>query len=344
MAPLIRECARYGIYIWITLNNFTSISRRMLLCIKTIFALHMKDEGSYRAIIPGRSRLVPRKDFGRGELNNGGIHEYQTAYIVPEKNDINTKLSEVGNKLNAEATVRSKKIPRLPSVVTFDIIKNEITDLTAVPIGITKETLETSKFNFTSNNSTIISGYKIDNIKIFMLSLLTVLKEIKGLTTIFIDPKKDLEDAKNLVNNYYSSDIEKTIEVLNDFTAKNKEMTNGRILFIIYGVSNLKNMLTSTINLESMFKNIQANINMNLVVADGVRQLRNIELDKWYTIIKTNTDGIWIGKGLGESQLFRLSPIPKEAALLIKDTYGFNVFEQQATLIKVIDFFDKESV
>ncbi|MBR4694168.1 MAG: type VII secretion protein EssC [Bacilli bacterium] len=341
LSVLIRECTRYGIFIWITLANTTSISRRQNQSVQTNIALHLKDDMAYRTAVPGRSKLLPRKDFARGIVNNGRVHEFQTASIIAEKDNVNTKIAETGKALSATATVRSKKIPKLPAILTFDMVKDYITDLKEVPIGMEKETLKISKYNFTANNATTISGYKLENINGFMSSLVTIFKTMKGVTTIFIDPKKNLPFAKDYVNNYYDTEIEKTFDVLYDFTEKNKTIENSKIVFIIYGISDLKNILTNVTKVEGMLKNIINNTNMHLIIADGARNLRTIDMDRWYSLIRLNTDGIWVGKGLADTQVFRVTPIPREASLRINDTFGFNIFEQGATVVKLLSFYAK---
>ena len=342
LGPLIRECARYGVFIWITLSNTTSISRRANQSVQTNLCLHLKDEMSYRASVPGRSKLLPRKDFARGLINNGRVHEFQTASIIPEKDNLNNKIAEVGNQLRQTATVFSKKIPKLPKTLTYDMISEDITDLKAVPIGMEKISLKISKFNFTSYNATTICGYKLENINGFMLSLLTIFKNMKGVTTILIDPKKVLPDAKQYANNYYNTEMDKTIEALYDFTEKNKELSSGKIMFVFYGISEFKTALTSTEKFDLLLKNIVKNENMHMIIADGQRTIRLIDMERWYTPIRLNTDGIWIGKGLSETQVFRVTPIPREATLKLNDTYGFNIFEQTATICKMLSFYEQE--
>ena len=55
---------------------------------------------------------------------------------------------------------------------------------------------------------------------------------------------------------------------------------------------------------------------------------------------KNNTDGIWIGKGFGEQQNFRVSKITKEMTATYPNNFGFCLKESSAELIKLIEFND----
>ena len=344
LLPIVRECARYGIYVYITLSAVTSLSRRASLCFKSAYSLHLKDESAYRATIPGKSRLVPRKDFARGVINNGAVHEFQTASIVEDKSNLSNVITEKGKELMASTTIRAKEIPKLPEKVTFDMIKDYIKDLSSVPIGIEKETLNISKYNFVQEVANFIVGFKIENINSFMKSIIKVFREIKDLNIILVDPRQTLESMKDLTNNYYSTDMEQNIDLLYDFTENNKELTDKKILFIFHGISLLKDQLPKDNKLDKLFKNIKSNKNMTLVVADGVRNLKNIDFDSWYTNLKNPSEGIWVGRGANEQTVIRMNPIPREASLKVDNNYGFHISDQTATFIKLIELYEDKQI
>ena len=70
------------------------------------------------------------------------------------------------------------------------------------------------------------------------------------------------------------------------------------------------------------------------------KKLKSLDLDKWYSQVKNNSDGIWIGNGFGEQQNFRLSKVTKEHTAKYSNNYGFCIKESTAELMKVLEFND----
>jgi len=341
LLPIARDCARYGMYIWVNLSNTTSIGRRLNQTFKSSYCLHMKDFDSYRAAVPGKSRKVPRSDFARGLVNNGEVHEFQTAMIVENSSEQMMYIKQNAKMISKQNSTKAKEIAKLPEKVTFDLIKGSLNTIEDIPIGIDKETLEISKFNFSTNILTSITGMKIDSIKKFINSLIDIFKNIKNVSTIFIDPKKLDEEVKNNTNNYFYENMDKVVEaVLNYVKEKNSAGANdtGKTIIIIYGIQNLKNSLSKTDKLGELFKELKKSSNINVIICDGSRNIKSIESEIWFIPLKNNTDGIWIGKGFQEQQAFRLLSGAKTGTTEVTNSFGFNVTEQSARYIKLIDF------
>ena len=92
--------------------------------------------------------------------------------------------------------------------------------------------------------------------------------------------------------------------------------------------------------LDSFFTAVKASENANVIVIDGVKILKALDYDQWFTKIKNQSDGIWIGKGFGEQQFYRVTKITKEMTAAYPNNYGFCIKESEVELIKVIEFND----
>lgn len=341
LIPIARECARYGIYIWMTLSAMNIIGRRLLMTFTTTYCLHVKDPASYRTIIPAKSKVIPNDCFARGIVNNNGVHEFQTASIIKDEADLNKYLQDQAKEFSERNSAIATPIPKLPTKVTFDLISSSIKTIKDVPIGISRDSLEIVKYDFTAYDSTVISGFKIQNINNFMLSLIKVFKKISGLSIIALDMKKILPELKELVNNYYDSEAEKTIEMLLEFMQKrneNKE-TTGNIIFIVYGMEALKNSLPKTDKLATLFKEIKKDETSRIIACDGMKGMKATDMELWYTPVRNISDGIWIGRGFTDQQQYmKASNSPRDTPNEIKKNYGYCVTDQFATLMKCIDF------
>ena len=102
----------------------------------------------------------------------------------------------------------------------------------------------------------------------------------------------------------------------------------------------LKSKVENTKQIEELFINIKKHENSNMIFCDSTKNLKSLDLESWYSKTKNNTDGIWIGKGFGEQQNFRVSKITKEMTATYPNNFGFCLKESNAELIKVIEFND----
>ena len=184
--PLARECERYGIIIVITCSLNSSIGRRVGQYFNNRYALHLSDS-DYFSIFNMKIRVKPRDTLGRGLAYNDGIHEFQTASIVSENQAVNEHVSTVLKAVKNVNSIVAPPIPLLPEKVTLDIIQRQISTIHKVPIGISKDSLKTIKYDFLGYTSTTISSNKLVNINSFIDSLIEIFLRIDNLIVFFID-------------------------------------------------------------------------------------------------------------------------------------------------------------
>ncbi len=343
ISSLGRDCERYGIDMILTCNAPSTLGRRVSQCFNNKYALHLSDPSDYYGIFTSKSKVRPRNIQGRGIAMTDDIHEFQTASIVTPDASLSEHIEKLASKLTANDRTLAKPIPALPKKVTIEYVAQHITDLSAVPIGISKNSLRLIKYDFTAYPATCITSNKLSNIDSFMDSLLDVLLHIPNLTVFFLDTLKTLPTAgsKSLENrkiNYFADNFD---EILNRFIAieKNPEYAKYPILYIFYGLEKLKSKAEIS-KIESLFAEIKKSDHSKMIIADATKSLKAMDLDVWYSKIKNNTDGIWVGRGFSEQQNFRISKITKEMSENYKNNYGFYLNESNAELIKLIEFGD----
>ena len=340
IASITRECERYGIYFVISFNNGSSLSRKIGQSITNRYALHMSESFSYSDVFDIRSHISPRDNVGRGVVNIDGLHEFQTAFVIEDEKEFNSQITELCNKILGLTNDRAKIIPHLPDKITFDIIQKEISTIDKVPIGIYKDSLEISKYNFKQNIATLISASKFNNINNFMLSLLDVLINIPNICIVFIDPGNFLMDANKMSNvnkvNYYNDKFDDLIDKFIDVQKKN---INNRFIYILYGIDKLLGKISSD-KLSNLVDCITTCENGNLIICDGDKQLKEISYDMWFSKIKSDSDGIWVGNGYAEQNLFRSDVTMQERRIKLTNKYGYLVSDGNHYLVKFIDFND----
>ena len=335
IASIGRDCERYGVYLIITANTMSSLGRRVSLCLENKYAFHLNDASDYYGVFGGNTKIRPRERLGRGLTLNDGVHEFQTASIVADEKDINSFIAEVSERIKANNPNHAKEIPSLPKVVTTDIVKKDIKELKNVPIGISKNDLEVVKYDFMQYPATIITSNRLGNMNNFMEALVDIMLKIPDNSVYFLDIRQELDlsskEGINYVNNNFAKAIDNLIS--NISSKKNKD---SKLVYIFYGLERIKAEVDSK-KLEELFTLVKASDNTKLILADSTKNLKSIDLDIWYSKVKNNTDGIWVGKGITEQQTFRISRITKEMQNSYSNSYGYVLIESEPVLVKLVE-------
>ena len=283
--------------------------------------------------------MVPSEALGRGLVKlSGVIYEYQTAY--PCKWDsVNNFIKNVCYKLSEIIKTKAPKIPILPNHVRLEDVNHKITDLKNVPIGIEKNTLEVSTFNFNKNPISIISAQDSSFLDKFIPSLGQVISTINNTELYMIDPNEVIKDS-NIFKNYYSTNYKEIINKLEEISNDN----NGKMnVFMMFGIDSIKNGLAyeDQTKLKNILLGIKSKPHIRVIIADSVSKIKNFEYDEFYRENVQAIYGIWIGSGITEQFTIKSSTHTKETRSQIENDFGYNIDRGTATLIKLLDFYSK---
>lgn len=341
LSSIGRDCERYGINLMLTCNMPSVLVRRVNQCFENRYTLHLTDPSDYYGAFNMKCRIRPRDIVGRGLANNDGIHEFQTASIVDEEHNVIEYVGLVADKLKEAFSSRAPQIPTLPEKVLMELVLKSLPTLDKVPIGISKNSLKIVKYDFTAFTSTTISSNKLANIHSFMDSLLDILSKINNVVVFFVDLDSSLPSAKEKEKiKYFNSNFSDLFEKMLDFEKNSNTNKEYRIVYIFYGLGKIKNKVDNIKKIEDLFTAIRGSENSNMIFCDGTKNLKSLDLESWYSKNKNNTDGIWIGRGFGEQQNFRISKLTKEMTKEYPNNYGFCLKESSAEVIKLIEFND----
>ena len=325
IASLTRDGRRYGVFFIITANGDNSVRRRIKQNFSTILALRLNDESGYNSIF-GKVNNPPREVPGRGLFKTDNIYEFQTA-IITDNNDENVYLINIGNRLKEINNYVARRVPTLPNIVTLDSVSKYFKNLSSVPIGVSKSSLEVVNYDFTSYLSTLILSTTASNTNNFSRALLYELSKLKNTQLILIDMNNNLTDMKSVVRNYFNDDANRL---------KNSNIKNLKTIVYFQDFNKFK-IKVDMKKLEIFMNEIKYLENINIVIADDYKKIKKYEYDSWYRMIQNDTDGIWIGTGLSDQNLFKLSKITKEMSSTYKNNFGFVITDGRADLIKTIE-------
>lgn len=340
LPEIIRDSERYGFVFIITATGVSSIPRKVTQSINSTYALKLKDPMDYSSIFTSKKKLVPRDIFGRGMYQEDELlHEFQTASIVLEKNNLTNYINDVIVKLNQLNWPKARVIPTLPERVTFDTIQNEVKDLMNIPVGINKNSLDIETYNFTNYLGTIITANKLKYTKNFILSFMDILSSNTQTSIVVFDPLKELSNSGVSQINYCNNNFNEFLEKINHWLEEKTESNNNSSTYIIiYGLSKFLDMLENTDNLENMFKLCKKINNTAIVLLDDVNKFKNYIYEDWFQSNVSLNDGIFIGKGVGEQTILKIANYHAELSSEYPNNIAFKIEEGSYEIFKTIDF------
>ena len=334
---LVRDSERYGIIFILTANASNSVSIKISQNFNNIYSFRLKDPSEYNTIFNTRKKIELRDIFGRGLVNNDGLHEFQASSIVDNINNLDDYLLEFSKKISNGSN--AKQIPTLPEIVSYDLIENKIDTLSSVPIGISKQELEIVGYDFTLNTGTVITSSKIINTTKFISSLVKVLVNVKNTDLLFIDGTSKLTGINEILKYFYNDNFEKVLESFNTYFEKLKEYKiDQNQLVIIYGFDKFMNKLNNKTLFEKFISYIKENDLYKIILIDDANKIKTYGYENWYTSMFSNSDGIWIGKGIADQSLFKIGTIKKEYLEEFKNNYGLVVSDGTPIITKLIEF------
>ena len=334
---LTREGVQYGIVFMITVTGTNSIRYKLRQNFKQEYVLQLNDETDYNSILGNIHKKYPSKLYGRGLVRLDDLYEFQTAHPYNPEN-MSEHITEVCEKLKHEAKVFAQPVRILPDIVTADDINSKLTGIESVPVGINKNTLNISSWDFKNNISTIITSSEFESMNFFISPFINQFSEIDKVTTLVLDAQdviKESDKKKNIY--YYKRDFNTVINSLSDTVAKQKEALSNNnfdkqilsnikpVICIIIGVDNLlmklnpeaKNKYTALVESNALTQTIK------FIFVDTIDVFKKMEYDIWYKAIIKSNQGIWIGNGISEQYTLKITKITRELQQELEPGFGY---------------------
>lgn len=334
---LTREGIKYGIVYILTASTYSNIRYRLAQNFKQTIALQLNNEDDYLNIYDNIGKKRPSRIFGRGLVTLGGkgIYEFQTAKIC-ETNKWNIHLKEVIEKLNKTSKIEASPIPTLPNKVTQESVKDYLTDINNVPVGMYKSNLEICTYNFERDFINIIVARNIEDSALFTAHIIEEIKLLKNMKINIFDAEKILQSKKVNLNEEYSkfiNEIEKT--------AKSKK--KQYYVCIIIGVDKFLSDIDENEFFESL-KRVEETEKCCFIIAENATRMKNHEYDEWYKNYNIGNSGIWVGNGIDDQYLISVDVNGNQIINNCGSSSGYVIKQNQATLIKLLEMKEKGDV
>ena len=341
IASLSREGEKYGISFVITASGVNAVRGKTAQNFGKQLCLQFNDPTDYVSILGTTHGMVPSQIEGRGLVKiDGNIYEFQTAY--PYKwDEINTFIKNICVEINQKISKQAKKIAVLPNHVRFIDISNHITDLKNTPIGIYKDSLEISTFDFQKNPISLISSQDMSLLDKFVPSLGQVFQNMFNTELYLIDVNESIKDTATFRNYYNSSNYQEAYEKLAELSESD---LNKNHVFLIYGIEQFINSFDDVTQrkIKSLFSNLKNTKNIRVIFADSVTKIKVYEYEDFYRNCVQPIYAIWLGSGITDQYTIKSSTYTKETRSQIENDFGYNVDRGNATLIKLLDFYSEE--
>ena len=340
ISSLSREGEKYGISFIITASGVNAIRGKTSQNFNKQFCLQFNDPNDYMSILGSTHGMVPSEIEGRGLVKiDGNIYEFQTAY--PYKwDEINTFIKNICTTLSEKVKNKANIIAVLPNHVRLIDISNSISTLKNVPIGIQKNTLEVSTFDFAKMPISLISCQDATLLEKFVPSLGQVFQNIYNVELFMIDTLEAIKDSAKF-KNYYNSNYQEVYDKLEEVSNND---SNKQYVFFIFGIEGFMSSFDSDTQrkLKTLFSNLKNKKNIRIVIADSVSKLKVFEYEDFYRNCVQPTTAIWLGSGITDQYTLKCSTYTRETRSQIPNDFGYNLERGNATLIKLLDFYTEE--
>ena len=336
---LLREGPKVGIIFFLTSVSQTNVTGRIAQNFSKIYALRFMDEYDFRFLLNTQPGQVPKKVFGRGLTKiDDNVLEFQTAYVnVPDNITETVKKSAVS--LAGYYKEKARPIPVLPGKVNHMILRDEITDSSAVPIGISMKDITTAKFDFENNNIVTITGNDIRMGTTFLEEFLKVLADLGRTNIVMLDLFRTTDVPSGITT---TTDPEEFFQAADGIILAD-EQPDAHRLVVITGISEL---FTDEENAQykekiyTYFKNIEKNKKTSYILIDDYFNYKKVILESEFQKYYDDTTGIWIGTGIDNQVAFSINGLTTEDTEQYTDNIGYLIVKGKYELVKIMESDD----
>lgn len=367
---LTREGTKYGIYFVLTCTGTNNVRFSMLQNFKLLYCLQMNNADDYSSVVGRTDGLLPEKFKGRGlfRIDKDTLVEFQTASITASDTaysaiqDLCLKQAEMYPEYHAE------KIPVMPENVTEQYLSSYVKrgDLSKVPVGIEKNSVEIAYYDFSSVVTLVLSEkYEWMN---FSNQLAKLFAEKCNLETVVLSPFGGTGQSSELLRFCSSTnDCGKAVYDIfctvckrnNDYKIKirNGEQpeTYEPLIVIIQSPDQLKkilekfelsgeqDMIEDINNLGGLFAGLQFvmlkcidKYNIHFIVFENSSEIGSFINEKWYETHISGKDGLWVGDGISSQYILKVKKKPSGYDSDIESDLGFVIKNSAAVLVKYL--------
>ena len=335
VAKIARDGAKYGIYTVVTAISDRALRLSMRSNFPTIIPLKLSAPIEYNMLLGKKAPLI-------ADINNRGVvliddapYEFQTASVC-ESEKLNDYVKQVITALNEQIKTRASRVPVLPEKVTLSDVRQALKDLTSIPVGIEKETLNIATYNFKKNLISLINSEDMTALTKLTRLIIKETTSLANVETMVLD-LKDFYDENTFENVIYHNLAVDSFKFLNDEVFRT-DRTNNLIVFITGGEKIISSLEPTTkAGLTSIFTRMSELKNVSIVFVGRVVEIKAFAYEAWFKQFVSSDGGVYVGRGINNNTLYSISTSFRILNEQIPPNFGYVVDNGIATRIKVLE-------
>ncbi len=345
---ILRDCTKYGISFLIA--NSTKMYTKTHEALSYKMTFNCENDEDYRDFIDAPNNFLPADGKCRGlcEINKV-FYEFQGAIPTVEE-----KMNELIKQVNLTLTNAYKtavpSVPYLPHIITFDTIKDQVTDLKKVPLGISKVRIKTEFVNlmkhlvfyFISKNTELIEETAINVCRILNTvnddGQIVIMDATQKLDEYITNEKVAYvnDGFDEIINNLYVY----TKKAVENFDPKADPYEKKHKYIVIRGIQKFVGKLSreSLQYLAYITNNAPQLKTMSFIFIDTYSDFREYGSEDFMIPFKDFMAGLWVGNGVSEQSMLDVTKYdirPGNGG--VADNIGFIVENSRSKMVKVIE-------
>ncbi|MBR3230385.1 MAG: type VII secretion protein EssC [Bacilli bacterium] len=304
-STITRNCIKYGIYFIVSCSSTGSLGFMVENNFSQKIVLNLNDQSDYSLIF--NNSPIPNKNPGRGIIQLDEPYEFQTALVFKES-EYAKNLIYVFEQLNKFLKNHVKPVPIVPKNVTFDIIKESITDLSSVPLGINEKSAQLGYYDFYNNFVTVVTSLNLTVMLKFLGNFINIINLCTNNKVVILNAISKDKITSNESIKEYTSGFTKIVSTINENLYKNSN-DNSTVTLIVLGYGKIQNYLDKekasnpgVITLDDLVGN-SSNTRFRYIIYEPSSSFEKFKLFKIYDYID-DAYGIWVGSGFDEQMVF----------------------------------------
>ena len=348
LVSITREASKFGIYFILSVVGSNSVRLKLQQNFKQLLTLQMNNVDDYNTVLGNVRKMTPSKKFGRGLIRlNGNIYEFQTAYAL-EKDNLSSLLSDFVDRLIENEKTKALKVPVLPDHVYYKNL-GVLSTLRQVVVGVEKNSLDVATYNYESRPIHVITGLELEKMLPFLKGMMESFSSIHNQLLFVLDGEKLFAKTDVKTNYFYQKNFDKVLKSASEYILKldedyQKYKDDERVksythltLFIIGVDSFLSQINASLQSFEEMIEKGSALDKISVILVDAADVIKKHDFDSWYKRFNSNSQGIWVGYGLTDQYVIKLSRTPKFCYEEISNKFGYVVRNGIPIQIKLLE-------
>lgn len=350
---LSREGTKYGVYFVLTALGTGAVRFRLLQNFKQLLVLQLNDETDYSSVVGKTDGLFPSKFKGRGLIKRDELYEFQLASLTEDEVPfafIQETCKELAEKWEGET---ARKVPILPDKVNVEFLSDYVdaNKKLNIPVGVEKNSLNVHYYPFHSTyiNMIMSAGLEYQEFVSDLITLVGTATEVNGI--VFDTPKIVGENTGAISVFTTAKECEEQIAKLFELVlyrnnTYKEAIENGskveefdHLFVVINSLSMLKAALSDQgkEKLALILEKGTKEYNINIVVAEQVKNISSVSFEKWYKANVSPSDGLWIGNGITEQYQMKANKTTSEMHEDITPEFGYSLIKGKCVKLKLLN-------